>query len=404
MASPFEKFQKIINNIKSAWEAKQFAKQSTLLRTLIDNLPDYIYFKDISSRFIIANKPTLRIMKCKTHEEVVGKTDFDFYDKEFAQKYFADEQEIIHTGRSRLDIEEYTPDEYGNIGIYSTSKVLLRDKSGKIIGLVGIGRDITKFKKAEEILKRDQEMLEKIVQDRSRQLLQAQIDLERSKRLSDIGALAMTVAHELRNPLVAIKMSIHNMKPKIKSVPESERYIHNIETKIEESDDIINNLLFYSKIRPPREGYIKVLEVLEECIDMTTKQMKKNGIIIKSIESLNDVSIEADIIQIKEVFNNLLNNAMDALPDEGGRIKVTAKVEGNQVKIVIEDNGSGINQEAMEKIFDPFFTTKAKGTGLGLSVCHQIIKMHNGNIEVQSHLGEGTAFVVTLPKDRKNKI
>ena len=125
---------------------------------------------------------------------------------------------------------------------------------------------------------------------------------------------------------------------------------------------------------------------------------------IKNLDSIKGITIEADPLQIREVFGNILNNAFDAIPAEKGQIKIMAENEDEFIKVTIEDSGVGIAKDILEKIFEPFFTTKAKGTGLGLSVCRQIINMHEGEIGVKSELGQGTSFIVRLPKkERKNK-
>jgi signal transduction histidine kinase/PAS domain-containing protein len=253
---------------------------------------------------------------------------------------------------------------------------------------------------AEKILRRDKETLEKLVIERSHELIEAQAELERAKRLSDIGILAATVAHELRNPLAAIAMAAYNIKRKAK-LPDLEKHLNNIEKKVNESEQIINNLLFYSRIKPPHCERVKINDLLEECIEVIEKQLKKEVSIVSNLDYSRDVTIEADMIQIKEVFNNILNNALDAVSSEAGEINIITEVEDEFIKVSIKDNGSGIDKNIRDKIFDPFFTTKAKGTGLGLSVCQQIISMHRGRIELESEPGNGTSIFVRLPKKER---
>jgi PAS domain S-box-containing protein len=129
------------------------AEEHSLLRTLIDNLPDHIYVKDTKSRFTLCNVAVAHGVRAATLEELVGKTDFDFFPKELASRYYADEQEIIRSGQLLVNIEEPTTDRAGKSIWFSTTKVPLRDSHGKIVGIVGMGRDITERKKAEEQLK-----------------------------------------------------------------------------------------------------------------------------------------------------------------------------------------------------------------------------------------------------------
>jgi len=240
-----------------------------------------------------------------------------------------------------------------------------------------------------------------------RDLVTAHIELDRANRLYDIGVLSTTVAHELRNPLAAIQIAAANIKRKANN-PELEKHLINIEKKIAESDQIINNLLFYSRLKQPHYESIKIIDIIKESTEAVEQKKKKQIMVIKNLDSLDGINIEADPFQIKEVFNNIFNNALDAVAYEKGEIKITAENEDEFIKLVIQDNGPGIDKGILDKIFDPFFTTKSKGTGLGLAVCKQIINMHHGEIGVKSELGQGTSIIVRLPKkerkkERKNK-
>jgi len=261
-------------------------------------------------------------------------------------------------------------------------------------------RDITMRKRAEEVLRRDEESLRKLVEDQSRDLLAVQMELEHAKRLSDIGMLAATVAHELRNPLAAISMAAHNIKRKAKN-PDFDKHVATIEKKVGESNQIITNLLFYSRLKEPHYENIKLYDILEECAGALEMNGKQEVTVAKNYDAIRDAIIEADTVQIREVFNNLLNNARDAISPENGLVKIIAEYEDEFVKVVIEDNGSGMTNDILDKIFDPFFTTKAKGTGLGLSICKQIVNMHDGEIGVKSSFGQGTSVIVRLLKKER---
>ncbi|MEI6080622.1 MAG: ATP-binding protein, partial [bacterium] len=228
-------------------------------------------------------------------------------------------------------------------------------------------------------------------------LRETQKELDRTKRLSDIGTLAATVAHELRNPLAAINITSAVIKRKT-SDEAILKHLHNIEKSVSESDQIINNLLFYSKIKNPHLQNLDIYSVLEECISHTQERAKNKVSVKKAFDLLKATPLYGDPTQIKEVLNNILNNAFDAIPNGNGEVVVTSRDKGNFISIDIKDNGIGIPEGDIERIFDPFFTTKAKGTGLGLSVCKQIIKLHNGTVDINSVVGQGTTVSITLPK------
>ena len=248
------------------------------------------------------------------------------------------------------------------------------------------------------LTKTDLSQIEKLVQERTKQLYETQIELEKSKRLSDIGVLAATVAHELRNPLASISIALYNIKRKAKN-PDIDKHLVNIEKKITESEQIINNLLNYSNLKPPQFENVNIFDILKETIELIETK-SDNLSIIKNINSIESLIIEADPIQIKEVFNNILNNANDAVPSKTGKIKISGEDLDKYIKISFEDNGTGIEKDIIDKVFDPFFTTKSKGTGLGLSICRQIVDFHNGSIFISGENGLGTTVIVWLRKNR----
>jgi len=256
---------------------------------------------------------------------------------------------------------------------------------GRPLRSVGIMHDITDQKKSEE------------------GLVAVRTELERAKRLSDIGTLAATVAHELRNPLATIGMAAVNIKRKAKN-PDLDKHLANIDKKVFESNQIINNLLFYSRLKPPHYERVSVYDILEESIEAVGERFTGNIDFSRDITPLRELFVEADPIQIKEVLNNLLNNAGDAVQAGGGKIAVSGARENDFVRIAVKDSGRGMDKETLAHVFDPFFTTKAKGTGLGLSVCRQIMDFHGGSVELQSEPGDGTTATVLLPVKRTSPL
>ncbi|GEM_PF-1552602 len=261
-------------------------------------------------------------------------------------------------------------------------------------------RDITGIKKAQEILKRDKALLERLVVEKAQELMIAERKFEEAKRLSDIGTLAATVAHELRNPLAAIKMATYNARKKAEN-PILEKHFANIEIKLHESENIIDNLLFYSKIRTTHFAMINIYNIIGACINDAKARFSMQNISISRKDSaIKDALVEADAVQIREVFANVLNNAFDAVGSEGGVIEIEAQINQEQVKLAFKDNGTGITPEEAQKAFDPFFSTKARGTGLGLAVCKQIINLHNGSIGIQNRPVKGAVVDIVLPLKR----
>lgn len=379
-------------------------KERNLLRTVIDNLPDYIYIKDTSGRYIVSNIAHARFLGVTTPTEVVGKTALELFPREMAEQYAADDQKIIQTGKPLLDREERSIDQTGNKVWNLTTKVPLRDSSGKIVGLVGIARDITERKHAEEVLKRDKDTFERLVNERTQELLKTQAELDRAKRLSDLGTLAVTVAHELRNPLGVIKIASYNIRKKRENSL-LDKHLDNIEKKVSESNQIINNLLSYSHIKIPSYEKTQIYDILNECIAfMKGRFHKQNVSIVKKFKSTEKKPIEADPLQIREVFNNILTNAYQSISNKKGKIEISARDDGKgSIEISFKDNGIGIGEKDLERIFEPFFTRKSKGTGLGLTICNELVNLHGGKIDIESKKGKGTSVTVSLPIKRETK-
>ena len=257
--------------------------------------------------------------------------------------------------------------------------------------------DITDLKHAQDIIRRDKETLAEMVLQRSKELVEARERLAEARRLSGIGLLAATVAHELRSPLGVMKMAVMNIRRKTADAT-LESHLANIEKKISASDEIIGDLLRYSRIRPPNHERIDLHRILKECVEnAATRFPGQKTTVTADLEAIVDQPIEADAVQITEVFDNVLNNAYQAMGDEDGRIEVYASVDEGTVTLEIRDGGPGIEDENLAMIFEPFFTTKARGTGLGLTVCRELVRLHGGDISVASEVGRGTLVVVTLP-------
>jgi PAS domain S-box-containing protein len=265
------------------------------------------------------------------------------------------------------------------------------------------GSDVTQLKKAEVVLQRDKETLEKMVQERTNDLIKAELALEQKKRLSDIGTLAATVAHELRNPLAAISMAAYNIDRKNKNASILPN-LESIQAKVVDSEKIISNLLFYSRLKAPEFQDVCLFDIIKDCNEHVHHySQKKNTVNYKNMEVIRTQCICADSLQMKELFLNIFNNAYDAIDEHMGLITVNAGMNNGLLSVSIHDNGKGIDQEDLERICNPFFTTKAKGTGLGLAVCQQIVKFHNGTLKIQSPDGRGTEVMISLPVSRKNR-
>lgn len=219
-------------------------------------------------------------------------------------------------------------------------------------------------------------------------------------KLAMLGKISAAIAHEIRNPLTAIRGFIQLLRPHLIQLGRDE-YARIILTEIDRANDIIYEFLNSSKPTAPQKTVMSITSLLKEVVLLTESEalMKGCEIHLKEADTVMNVSI--DVKQIKQVLLNMIKNAMDAIEevegDHTGVIDIHVKPDGRYVNVTIRDNGNGMDKALLSRLFDPFFTTKEKGTGLGLSVSYRIIKNHRGHIHVDSVKGAGTVFVIALP-------
>ena len=277
-----------------------------------------------------------------------------------------------------------------------TSSII--DNKGKFLGLLSAVQDMTKIRNAENNLLKEKKECEDIINIKTSELIETQKELSKAKRLSDIGTLAATIAHELRNPLGVIQIACYNIRKKRENSI-IDKHIDNIEKKVSESARIIDNLLNYSRIKMPSLENTNLYNIITESLESLGGMNNKTGIqIIKKIDDIKELTITADPLQLKEVFNNILNNAYQAFPENKGKIEITSEViENKKITIKIKDNGTGISSDDLDMVFKPFYTNKSKGTGLGLTICYELIDLHEGTIKINSKEGKGTTVIIELP-------
>ena len=271
----------------------------------------------------------------------------------------------------------------------------IKDEKGNIIGVVLIFRDITEQKKAKEKLKKYSENLEEMVTERTKELRETQEQLIIKEKLTVLGQLAGGLGHELRNPLGAIKNAAYFLNMALEQPePEVKETLEILNKEIATSEKIINNLLDFTRSKPPILQNVNINEIIEEELERTI--IPKN---IEIVSQLSDIlpHILADPVQLVQIFRNIVLNAIQAMP-EGGRLFIKSEViSGEGVIISFADTGMGIPEENLKKIFEPLFTTKAKGIGLGLAVAKTFVEGQGGTIKLKSEVGNGSIFTVKLP-------
>ena len=230
------------------------------------------------------------------------------------------------------------------------------------------------------------------------ELKQTQAQLVQSTKLAAIGELAANIAHEINNPLTTVLGFASFIAERLPAEDPMREELGLIQEEASRARDIVRDLLQFSRQRDFMPEPADVNTVLDQVVAMVRRQGAFNTITVTEAYAPDLAMVEMDVPRIKQVFLNVINNAVYAMKD-GGTLTIRTTPAGETVRIAFEDTGPGIPPEILGRIFDPFFTTKPEvsGTGLGLSVSLGIVQSHGGTIDVQSALGKGTTFTVTLP-------
>ena len=229
-----------------------------------------------------------------------------------------------------------------------------------------------------------------------------QKQLIQAEKLSSLGQMAASIAHEVNNPLAGVLVYTKLLSKKIANGTISKDnalgYLSKMDSELTRSSRLIRNLLDFARQSPPTLREVNPNDVIDRALDLAEHSAVSQNIQVIKELSVSLPRIMADFDQLIQVCTNLILNAIQAMP-QGGNLTLRTSSDGSQVKIECQDTGHGISSENMGRLFTPFFTTKhmVKGVGLGLAVSYGIIQRHKGRIEVQSREGEGTTFSIYLP-------
>jgi two-component system sensor histidine kinase/response regulator len=365
------------------------SEERRMLRALIDNVPDFMYVKDTKARFVVANASLARSMGAPSHEQLLGKTDRDFYPKELADGYWQDEQNVMRSKQALFAREEECSNEKGDKIFLLTTKVPLLDNRGEVTGIVGVGRNITERLKAERAMQKARDAAEAASQAKSEFLA--------------------NMSHEIRTPLNGI-MGMTDLALDTDLTTEQREYLETVKMSSDSLLTVINDILDFSKIEAGKIDLEEVDFNLRECLETTLKTLALRAD-EKGLELLCEIApevpevVQGDGSRLRQVLVNLVGNAIKFTDKGEVALSVRLEVEDGDdrlLRFTVCDTGIGIPAEKQKLIFDPFTqadtstTRKYGGTGLGLTISTRLVNMMDGKIWVESEVGRGTQFHFTV--------
>jgi two-component system NtrC family sensor kinase len=363
----------------------ELREANDFLNNIIKGSPNAIIATDMKGNIMLWNRSAEEILGYKA-EEVVGKMNIrKIYPEGMAKEIMKMMRSHEYGGLGKLrSYPMLQVRQDGEIVEGNLSATIMYDAHRKEIASVGIFVDL-----------KERLDMERKLRDTQEQLLQ-------SEKLAAMGKLTSQIAHELNNPLYGIMNTLELLKTEISAQSKRRKILDMALSETVRLTELLRKMLSFSKPDEEEKQPADVNEILDEILLLVKKQLLENSVRI-STSFFNDLGkVYASKNKLRQVFLNMISNAMGAMP-EGGTLTIRTLGKGDHIHIEIIDTGVGIREENISKIFDAFFTTKesVKGVGLGLSVCYGFIEEHGGDIRVTSKLGSGTTFTIILPVYRE---
>jgi len=390
-------------------EADKLRERTQEIKAIFDNIHDFILVFTPDRTIIEANKAFLEQMGF-TREDVIGRKCYEVFQRINRQCHCSDgevvcplEDAIEHQTQSQKIFPRVNRE--GRVVYIEVTIYPIHEHDGSITRFIEISRDVTKREKGDEEINR---RLEIMVEDRTRELKKRQEAILHQDKMASLGKLSASVVHEINNPISGILNLILLMKRMTEEgdmldqerLAQFTRYLQLMETETRRISKISSNLLSFSRESQLETSALNLNQLLEEILFLNANYLKINSIKVVRHFDQDLPDIMADGEQLKQVFMNLISNAVEAMEQNGkGALTITTEHRNSTVQVTFADTGPGISQETITRLFDPFFSTKTKGkgVGLGLSVAYGIIQQHCGTIFVDSKEDQGTSIVVRLP-------
>jgi len=367
-------------------ELKDVLSSVELLNAIIEGTTDVIFVKNLEGQHLMVNSACAAVIGKSIHE-IVGRDNTQLFPPDVARRIIEADRAVTSSGAPQTLEEEIAPAGSDTPRTYLSTKAPLKDDQGDVIGLVGIARDVTERKRAEE------------------QVRQLTADIQHASRLSVMGEMAAGIAHEIHQPLAVIANFANGCRRRLqKEKFDRQAMVDSMEqiaSAAMRAGQIIRRIRdFVAKEQfEPRE--LDVNEAVRDALELAKLAVRNEGVFVEEDLAENIPQVTADRIQVVQVVLNLVLNGIEAMTDvdrAGRRLTVRTLVDDNQlVRIEVADVGSGIPDGDREKIFEQFVTSKPHGLGIGLSISRTIVEAHGGRIWFDPESPSGSVFRFTLP-------
>ena len=372
--------------------------EKQLFNTLVENIPQCVWWKDVDSKIIGCNKSLVSFLGYNNSAEIVGKTDFEIWESEEAEQSIKIDKEIIKTGKPKLNYQEKKTKRNGEVIWLAKSKLPLKDKENKIIGTIGWHSDITKLKK---------QSIE--ITDKNLALLEYSLEIEKTNNNLEVAKLDLerftwAVSHDLQSPIRIIRSFSSLLQKRLIGLldEKAEEFLSYIIDSTLRMQSLVKNILLFARSGKDvlSVEYVSVRDLVYEKLEDLKDMINEKSAIIEVGILTRKVGCYPHLMGL--VIYNLVNNGLKYNVSKQPKITLRCNEDNEYFIFQVEDNGIGVSDQYKSKVFEPFerlVSENYSGTGIGLSICQRVVNIHKGKIWIEDSASGGSVFSFTISKN-----